>query len=67
MRDSVLWRKQSHIVMLLAQRLNISAEDALDIFYSTNTYKLLSSKESGLHLMSDLYIVEDIMSEIKSL
>ena len=66
MRDSVLWRKQSHIVMLLAQRLNISAEDALDIFYSTNTYKLLSSKVSGLHLMSDLYIVEDIMSEIKN-
>ena len=66
MRDSVLWRKQSHIVMLLAQRLNISAEDALDIFYSTNTDKLLSSRDSGLHLMSDLYIVEDIMSEIQN-
>ena len=31
MRDSVLWRKQSRIVMLLAKEKNITPEQALDI------------------------------------
>lgn len=64
MRDTVLWRKQSHIIMLLADKLQIDAEQALDIFYSTKTYQLLSKPESGLRLMSDLYILEDILSEL---
>ena len=32
MRDSVLWRKQSHIIMALAEILHIDAEQALDLF-----------------------------------
>lgn len=64
MRDTVLWRKQSHIIMLLADKLQIDVEQALDIFYSTKTYQLLSKPESGLRLMSDLYILEDILSEL---
>ena len=34
MRKSVLWRKQSHIIMMLAEILQIDAERALDLFYS---------------------------------
>ncbi len=64
MRDSVLWRKVSNIVIMLADRLNIDEERALDIFYSTKTYKLLSEPTSGMQLMSDEYILEDILNEI---
>lgn len=65
MRDTVLWRKQSHIIMMLAEALQIDAERALDLFYSTKTYQLLSNPKYGLQLMSDQYILDDIMLEIQ--
>ena len=64
MRDSVLWRKVSNIVIMLADRLGIDEERALEIFYSTKTYKLLSDTKSGIQLMSDEYILEDVLNEI---
>lgn len=64
MRDTVLWRKVSNIVIMLADRLGINEERALDIFYSTKTYKLLSDPKSGIQLMSDEYILEDVLNEI---
>lgn len=64
MRDSVLWRKESHIVMMLAERLEISEEHALSIFYSTKTYKQLTDHNTGIQLMSDEYILENILNEI---
>ena len=65
MRDSVLWRKHSHIIMMLSETLDIDAERALDLFYSTEVYKQLSDPASGLHLMSDSYILEDILNELR--
>ena len=64
MRDSVLWRKVSNIVIMLADRLGIDEERALDMFYSTKTYELLSDPKSGIQLMSDEYILEDVLNEI---
>lgn len=64
MKDTVLWRKQSQLVMLLSNALNITPEEALDKFYATDTYKKLSSQKFGLHLMSDMYLLEEILSEL---
>lgn len=64
MRDSVLWRKQSHVIMMLAEELNVDIEQAMDLYYSTKTSQLLSDAKSGLQLMSDKYIVEDIIAEL---
>lgn len=65
MRDNVLWRKQSRIIMLLAETLHISAERALDLFYSTEIYQQLTNSKSGLQLMSDQYILEDLINELR--
>lgn len=65
MRDNVLWRKQSRIILLLAEALHISAERALDLFYSTNVYQQLTNPKSGLQLMSDQYILEDLINELR--
>lgn len=65
MRDAVLWRKQSHIIIMLAETLHIDAEQALDLFYSTRTYQLLSDPKSGLQLMSDQYFVDDVLKELE--
>lgn len=53
-----------HIIILLADRLGIDEERALDLFYSTKTYKQLSDPKYGLQLMSDEYILENILNEI---
>ena len=66
MRDNVLWRKQSHIIFMLADTLNIDAERALDLYYSTQTARRLSDARYGLQLMSDQYLLEDIINEIAS-
>lgn len=66
MRDTVLWRKQSRIVMMLAEKLQIDAERALDIFYSTKTYQQLSDPKYGLQLMSDDYIMEELVNELRN-
>lgn len=65
MRDNVLWRKQSRIIMLLAESLHIDAERALDLFYSTAVYQQLVNPKSGLQLMSDQYILEDLINELR--
>ena len=65
MRKSVLWRKQSHIIMMLAEILQIDAERALDLFYSPETYRHLAAPKYGLYLMSDEYLVENILEELR--
>ena len=65
MRDAALWRKISHITILLAETLQIDVERALDLFYSTDTYTQLTNPKSGLQLMSDQYILENILAELR--
>ena len=67
MRDTVLWRKQSRIIMLLAEKLQIDAERALALFYSTKVYQQLSEPKYGLQLMSDGYILEEIIDELRGI
>ena len=65
MRDNVLWRKQASIIMLLSKALDVDADRALDLYYSTKTAQQLVDPATGLQLMSDQYIVEDILSELQ--
>ena len=64
MRDQVLWRKEGRIADLLAERLNINTERALDILYNSHTYALLVNPDSGLQLQSDEYILNDLLQEL---
>ncbi|MBQ3630672.1 MAG: DUF3791 domain-containing protein [Prevotella sp.] len=64
MRDQVLWRKVGRIAALLAERLDIDAERALDILYNSRTYSLLTNPDSGLQLQSDAYILADLLREL---
>lgn len=65
MRDSVLWRKQSRIIMLLADVLKISPERALDLYYNTKVYEQMTDPKYGLQLMSDDYIIEELITELR--
>ena len=63
MRDSVRWRKQSRIVLMLAKELGITEEEALDRFYNSRTYPFFADASHGLQAMSDRYIVDEILQE----
>ncbi|MDE6562077.1 MAG: DUF3791 domain-containing protein [Muribaculaceae bacterium] len=65
MRDSVLWRKQSRIIMLLADTLKISPERALDLYYNTKIYEQMTDPKYGLQLRSDDYILEELIEELR--
>ena len=65
MSDNVLWRKQSRIIMLLADTLKISPEQALDIYYSTKVYERMTDPKYGLQLMSEDYILEELIEELR--
>ena len=64
MRDQIFWRKTGRIATLLADRLNIDTERALDILYNSHTYNLLANPDSGLQLQSDTYILHDLLREL---
>lgn len=65
MRDQVFWRKIARIANLLADRLHIDAERALDILYNSRTYTFLANPDSGLQLQSDDYILCDLLRELE--
>lgn len=65
MKDQVLWRKTGRIAATLAERLGIDIERAFDIFYNSHEYELFSNPESGLQLLSDEYIITDVMMELE--
>lgn len=65
MKDYIFYRKISRIIMQLAETLEISPERALVLFYSTKTCEMLHKPEMQLHIMSDTYIVNDIITELR--
>lgn len=65
MKDQVLWRKTGRIASILAERLGIDIERAFDILYNSHEYKLLVDPESGVQLLSDEYIITDLMRELE--
>ena len=62
--DLLMWNKIGRIVTLLSDRLNITPELALDVFYTSKTNELLHDPTTLLYTFSDLYIVEDVVREL---
>lgn len=63
--DLLMWNKIGRIVTLLAERLEVNSERALDIFYTSKTNERLHDEKTGLYLMSDLYIVDELILELQ--
>lgn len=66
MKDYILYRKITRIIMQLAEELQISSKRAMLIFYRSETGKRLHEPKYGYQIMSDTYIVNDIIAEIAS-
>lgn len=63
--ETLLQMKYSRVISLLAKCLEVAHPRALDLFYHSDTYYYLSRKEYHLHNMSDAYLVDEIMEELR--
>lgn len=61
----MLWRKIARIIVMIADGLQISSERALDLFYKSNVYEMLVDPRYGLQTMSDTYIYDEFMKELR--
>lgn len=50
---------------MIADGLQISSERALDLFYRSNVYEMLVDPSYGLQTMSDTYIYDEFMMELR--
>lgn len=65
LRKTVFWTKIGRIVVRLAERLDVSPEEAFDIFYESDTCQRLHNPDSGLYLYGDLYIIDEVIRELQ--
>lgn len=67
LRTDQMWYKIGGVVMSLAEQLNISAERALEIFYSSKTCDELHNPETQLYTFSDDYVADEVIEELKGM
>ena len=61
-----MWNKIARIVKNLDDTLNISNERALEILNDSENSSMLQDEKYGLHLMSDTYIINDLIAELRN-
>lgn len=59
----LLQKKYTRIIALFANKMHLSLDDSLDIFYNSKTYDLISNGISDMHCMSDEYLTENLIEE----
>lgn len=59
----LLQKKYARIIEHYAKENDVSLNKALDIFYNSETYKLMSEGVSDMHCMSDEYLVQELVKE----
>lgn len=62
----LLQKKYSRIVGMFAKNNNISLDKALDMFYTSQTYRLIDEGVSDIHCMSDAYLAEELETEYRN-
>lgn len=59
----LLQKKYSRVVELFAGQAGLTLSEALDFFYHSMLYELMSEGVSDMHCMSDAYLAEDLLQE----
>ena len=60
---NLLHKKYPRLIELFAKKLGVGYDTALDFFYKSETYKLISEGVSDMHCMSDEYLVAELLVE----
>lgn len=60
----LLQKKYVRIIQIFSRNMNISLDEALDFFYHSEVYQLISGGVSDMHCMSDEYLAEELEEEM---
>lgn len=58
--------KYARIVKLFAEKAHLSYENALGFFYDSDTYHLVDEGVADMHCLSDEYLADELLIELKS-
>ena len=61
----LLQKKYSRVIATFADRIGLSLNEALDFFYHSDVYRLVSEGVSDMHCMSDDYLAEELELEYR--
>ena len=62
---NLLQRKYARVVSLFAKETGLSLDDALRLFYGSETYALMREGVSDLHCMIDGYLADELKHEFR--
>lgn len=62
-KQIVLQMKYARIIKIFAQKAGLSYEQAMDVFYNSQTFSLLEKGVADIHCRSDFYIVDELWQE----
>lgn len=65
MLEFTLRRKIARVIKQLADTLDISYTMAIALFYTTDTCRMMHDPKCQIHFMSDTYLVNDVISELR--
>ena len=61
----LLQKKYARVVQCFSEITDISLDEALDFFYHSDVYMLISEGVSDMHCMSDRYLAEELSDEYR--
>lgn len=59
----LLQKKYARVVSLFAEEKNLTLQEALDFFYHSFVYQLMSEGCADMHCRSDAYLAEELILE----
>jgi len=62
--QTLLQMKYARIIKEIAKMANIPLDKAMDLFYNSQTFQLISNGIADMHCMSDKYLAEEICIEM---
>lgn len=63
---TLLQKKYAEVICHFARKENISLNQAMDIFYRSEVYRLIRDGVSDMHCMSREYLAEELDEEYRS-
>lgn len=63
--DLLMWNKIGRVITRLAETLDIDIPRAMDIFYRSQVCKDLHNPDTELYTRGDIYILNDLLSELR--
>ena len=62
-KQAILQMKYARIIEAMSQMGHITREDAMDLFFNSDTMQLIQDGVADLHCRSDFYLAEEVLRE----